>query len=249
MYHDGIYEVAAAEAWLARFNAKRDPEAPNATFFHLFLWACAHALHERPGLNRFIMNGRVYQRNAVQLSFTAKRGFHDDEPIVTRKFTFEKNEPFAACVGRLSGTVTRARAGERDHADKEVALVTRLPGFVLDLALAILKWLDRHNLLPKAMIEPDPMYASLFVANLGSLGLDRVTHHMYEYGTISLFGTVGKIGPRWVAADNGELVVKRTVEVRWSFDDRINDGFYCAASLRAVADVIENPEGMLGSPD
>src|ERR1044071_7911199 len=40
------------------------------TFLHLVLAACARALHERPRLNRFVSNGRVYQRRGIWLSFS-----------------------------------------------------------------------------------------------------------------------------------------------------------------------------------
>lgn len=36
------------------------------------------------------------------------------------------------------------------------------------------------------------MYASVFFANLGSLGLDAVYHHMYEWGNAPFFIVVGK---------------------------------------------------------
>jgi pyruvate/2-oxoglutarate dehydrogenase complex dihydrolipoamide acyltransferase (E2) component len=247
VFHDTVYDVAEARRWLDTFNAAR-PDAPKATLFHLFLFACARALHERPGLNRFVSGGRIYQRRDVTLSFAAKRGFSDDEPIVTRKLRFDRGEAFEDAVRRIIGGVRDVRAGKEDRADKEVKLALLLPGFLLSLGVKLLMWLDRVNLLPRSMIEPDPMYASLFAANLGSVGLDRVTHHLYEYGTVSLFGAMGVAGPRVVVGADGAPEVRDTVEVRWSFDERINDGFYCAASLGIVKETLENPTRILGDP-
>lgn len=247
VFHDAVYEVARARRFVDAFNAAR-PDRPKATLFHLFIWACARALHARPGLNRFVSGSRIYQRREVAISFAAKRGFRDDEPIVTRKFTFPKDESFADAVDRLVGGVAGVRAGKEDRADKEMKLAVMLPGFLLSFAVRMLIWLDRVNLLPAAMIRPDPLFASLFVANLGSLGLDRVTHHLYEYGNVSLFGAMGVTGPRVVVGDDGEPTVKDTVEIRWSFDERINDGFYCASSLSLAKEVVEDPESVLGSP-
>ena len=43
------------------------------------------------------------------------------------------------------------------------------------------------RLLPRAFVEGDPFFASAFVTNLGSVGLDSAYHHLYEYGTIPIF--------------------------------------------------------------
>jgi len=247
VFHDAVYEIARAREWLEAFNARRG-DAPKATLFHLYLWACARALHARPGLNRFVSGYRIYQRREVSISFAAKRGFRDDEPIVTRKHGFAEGESFSDTVDRITGGVKDVRAGKQDRADKEMKLALILPGFLLSLTLRLLSWLDSVNLLPASMIRPDPMFASLFVANLGSLGLDRVTHHLYEYGNVSLFGAMGTAGPRVVVGDDGQPAVRDTVEVRWSFDERIHDGFYCASSLALVKEAFEAPERVLGEP-
>ncbi|MSP60551.1 MAG: hypothetical protein EXR72_09470 [Myxococcales bacterium] len=98
--------------------------------------------------------------------------------------------------------------------------------------------------MPGAMIRSDPMYASLFAANLGSVGIDRAWHHLYEYGTISLFAAIGVVKPRIVVGEAGPET-RDTLRVRYSFDERINDGFYCAASLEIVRDYLENPDRFL----
>ncbi len=248
VYHDTVFEIARARAWLERFNAAREGRA-KATLFHLLIWACARALHERPGLNRFVSGSRVYQRREVAISFAAKRGFRDDEPIVTRKYVLPRGEGFAKTVDRISGGVVDVRKGKEDRSDKEMKLALLLPGFILSWAIRLMMWLDRVNLLPASMIKPDPMFASLFLANLGSVGLDRVTHHLYEYGNVSVFGAMGLAGPRVVVGADGKPEARDTVEIRWSFDERINDGFYCAASLALVDAVFEDPEAALGAPE
>src|SRR5262245_60148888 len=83
--HRARYDLSRTWPWLTQYNATQKRKA---TLFHLFLFACARALHERPGLNRFISGGRIYQRKGVQLSFAAKKAFVDDGPIVTIKLAF-----------------------------------------------------------------------------------------------------------------------------------------------------------------
>lgn len=247
VYHEAYLDLARAVPWLEAYNAAR-PDGPKATLFHLFLWACARALHERPGLNRFVSNGRIYQRQGVFLSFAAKKGFRDDAPLVTVKKEFPAGESFEECVKRLAAGIREGRGDKPRAVNKEVNFVTRLPGWLLHAALALLGFLDRHNLLPCFMMRNDPMYASLFAANLGSVGIDDTFHHLYEYGTVSLFGVLGKIGPRSFVGADGVPAVRNAVQVRWTFDERIQDGLYCAGSLRLVKDAVEDPERVVGPP-
>jgi len=83
VYHENVLDLTRTTPWLQAFNAAR-PDRDKATLFHLLLWACARALRERPGHNRFVNNGRSCQRNGVFLFFAPKRGFRDDAPLATR---------------------------------------------------------------------------------------------------------------------------------------------------------------------
>ncbi len=246
--HETRYDLSRTHAWLRRWN---ETHARKATLFHLVLFAVARALHERPGLNRFVSGGRIYQRNGVFLSFAAKAAFADDAPIVTVKLEFPADDTFAACVERVAGAVEGARGprqGKGSTVDKELALAMAIPGFVLRGVMALLRWLDRVNLMPAGMIASDPMYASVFLANLGSLGIDDTFHHLYEYGTVSLFGAIGRAEKAVMVGEGGAPEARDAVKVCWSFDERINDGFYCASSLKLVQQVVEDPAAAIGEP-
>jgi hypothetical protein len=118
--------------------------------------------------------------------------------------------------------------------DRDETFEARLPGFMLSAAVAMLRWLDARGLAPKAIIGDDPMYTSAFVANLGSLGIDAAYHHLYEYGNCPLFVTVGRIDPH-----THEVVIK------YSYDERVEDGFYAATALGLLRTWIEDPESWL----
>lgn len=237
VYHETRYDLTKTLPWLAAQNAA----GQKITLFQLVLYAIARTLHERPGLNRFVSGGRVYQRHGVQLSFAAKRAFADDAPIATVKVAFGADDPFADCVARVNAAVGGARRGEGGRVDTELKLALALPGFLLRAVMAVLRWLDRVNLLPGAMTAPDPMFASCFVANLGSLGLSDTYHHLYEYGTVSLFAAVGRAEKMLFVGADGAPVVRDGLQVCWSFDERIHDGFYCARSLGRAQEIVEDP--------
>ena len=246
VYYEQILDLTRTLPFVRAWNEAHEEKL---TVFHLLVAACGKALHARPGLNRFVSGGRIYQRRGAFVSFAAKASFEDDAPLKTVKLPVLAAEPLEEAVRRLHASVGGARgAGERP-VDREVRLVVRLPGFVLRAAVALLRLLDRINLLPASMMRDDPMYASLFLANLGSVGIDRAWHHLYEYGTVSVFGVLGEIKKMLVPDEHGAPVARDSVRVRFAFDERVNDGFYCAAALDLVRAYVEDPELFATQPE
>ncbi|HVP14526.1 MAG TPA: 2-oxo acid dehydrogenase subunit E2 [Terriglobales bacterium] len=245
VYHETLFDISRTRRWLKAYNRTH---AQRATLFHLFAYACAQALHARPGLNRFVSGGHLYQRRDVTISFTAKREMSDEAPFVTVKVAFPTDEPFEPAVRRMVAAVHDARDGPARQVDREVAFVTRLPGPLVRALVGLERLLDGWNLTPAFLIGPDPMYASLFLANLGSVGLADTFHHLYEYGTVSIFGVLSAPRLAPVVVDRA-LAVRESMQVRWTFDERIHDAFYCAASLRIAQRIVEDPERHLGPPE
>ena len=242
VYHDTAYDIGEARAWLKAYNRAH---ADRATLFHLFAWACARALHERPELNRFVSGGRLYQRNEVAFSFAVKPELRDDSALVTVKLVAPRGEPFDAFVPRMTAAIEEARRGPR-AVDREVALVMRLPGPLLRLGVALVRLLDAWNLLPGFFTKNDPMFASLFLANLGSAGVSDAYHHLYEYGTVSIFGALSAPARVPVVGEGG-IGSLEVLRVRWTFDERIHDALYAARSLRVVQRIVEDPERHSGA--
>lgn len=240
VYHEQLFDLTKTRPWLRAYN-RAHADAP-ATLFHLMLFAVGRVFHERPGINRFIAGGHIYQRNEVALSFAAKKRMDDQSPLVTVKMTIPRDERFEDFVPRVAATIEEARTDRETTVDKELKLALALPGPLVRGVMGALRALDGANLLPASMIQSDPMFASVFLGNLGSLGLDNTFHHLYEYGTISFFGAIGAATKRVVAGRDGQPVVRDSTQIRWTFDERITDGFYCATSLKVVHRLVEDPE-------
>ena len=243
IYHTTQWEIAKARMWLRNYNRARGDKAP-ASLFHLVAYASARVLRARPGLNRFVSGGSIYQRTGVWLSFAAKTHFTDEAPLKTMKLSFPENERFNDCVDRMTDAVKDGRFGRESRVEREVQLLTKLPGPLLRTVLAAGRGLDRVNLLPASLIETDPMYTSLFLASLGSIHIDNAFHHLYEYGTCSLFGVLGGVKKAVVAGRRGPEICE-VLQTQWSFDERVNDGFYCVQSLEMLRRVMEDPQRYL----
>lgn len=242
--HDSVFRIEDTRVWLKAYNRAH---AERATLFHLLAYAVAQTLHARPALNRFVSGGRLYQRRGVQVSFVVKKELTDDGQSTTVKLEVAEGERFAAFASRLAGAVHDAQDTERT-VDRETALVMRFPGPIVRGLVALARLLDRWNLFPRFMTAPDPMFASIFLANLGSAGISDAYHHLFEYGTVSIFGAVSAPA-RMPFVEGDAMVVRPGLRVRWSFDERIHDAFYSARSLDLVRRILESPQAHLGAPE
>lgn len=237
-------DVTGALAWLDERAAERNPP----TFYHVVLLALARTLALRPQLNRFVVGRRLYQRRNIEISFVVKKAFSDSANMTAVKVAFDPHDTLASAGQRIAGQIGVGRGEQRTGTEKEMSIVTRLPRVVLQPAMRMQRVLDYFNLWPASAIESDPMYASIFVANLGSVGLDSAYHHLFEYGTCPLFVTIGKVEGENRLADDGSVEKRKMVSLKYSFDERIADGFYCARSLELVRDFVENPENLEEAP-
>lgn len=230
-------EVEVALEFLTKKNANRPADRP-ITLFHLFLRSCAQALYLRPGVNRFVKGGKLWQRDGEWITFSAKREIEDGSPLLTIKNRFHPTEEtLEEMVDGIYDRLSSRRSGKQTTSDKEMNLMLILPGFAIQLLMAVARLGDRLGLLPRKMIEADPLFASLFIANLGSIDYPAGFHHLWEYGTTSLFGVMGRIEP----GVNG----RRKMSVAWTYDERIEDGLYSYYTLMGIRERIENPDLLL----
>jgi len=233
--------AAPAQAFLARLNAGR-PADRQASIFHMVLRALTMCIHERPRVNRFVAGGRYWQRRGVWISFSGKRGMSDDAPIYTAKRNFPREETFEEMVDSLWDTQMAGRSGKETSTDKEISLLLKMPPFILSRFVRIGRWLNERNLFPQAMIESDPLFATAFVANLGSVGIDACYHHNYDYGTIPIFITIGKLKKIPIVNDAGLVVAAEVFDLKYTYDERTEDGFYVSRGLERINYLLEHPE-------
>lgn len=238
VYFELEVDLARTEPFLAAFNAAH-PET-RATLFHLVLWAAVRTLAERPRLNRFVAGGRIWDRDGIWISFSAKKRLDDDAPVVVVKRRFDPAASFAELVAELHRGVAEGRSDTPSVNDRELDLLLRLPGCGARAALGLARLLDRFGLLPRALLETDPFHASLFLANLGSLRMDAAYHHLYEHGTIPIFCVIGQV--REVpAVVEGRVVAARRATLRFTFDERVEDGLYAQRALARLREQVEDP--------
>lgn len=246
IYYQQDYDVTEALAYIKDFNRHFvRTERAILTLFEVVLCAVSRSIAERPRLNRFIAGKRYYQRNQILLSFVAKKEITDEGKEVNIKVPFTPHETLAT-VAKKTGEFIRSGISEDGHDNEKVVdAVTKAPGFLLSVMNRAYNWLDNHNLLPYSVTESDPMWSSVFLANVGSFGLDPPFHHLFERGNCPIFMAVGKVREenRLVAGPDGspKIETHKILRVNYSFDDRIADGVYLGKALELMRGYIESP--------
>ena len=239
VYYEQHIEVEKAWKFVEDFSKETGLKA---SVLHLIIWRSAQVLKKRPDLNRFVAGRRIYQRDGIWISFSMKKEMSDHSPIVVVKKKIDPDWTFEETVREIQGGIKKGREGAKSTSDKEMDLVFRMPMFMVSFFTWLLKTLNHFGWLPRFMIDGDELFGSIFIANLGSIGLQPAYHHLYEWGNIPIFMALGSNEPRMALDERGRPAVKDMMTIRYSFDERINDGFYSIKALELLKNLVENPE-------
>lgn len=224
------------------YISSKAQEGIKVTLLDIVFAAVVRILAEKPKLNRFAINGRLYARNKITLAITIKKSLKEDSDETTIKVDFDGTENLFEVKEKLQKLIAENKdVNNENGTDKIAGVLAKIPSSILKLAIGILKKLDKHGYLPKSIIEVSPFHTSAVVTNVGSIGIDSIYHHVYNFGTTSMFFAVGKKKKSYVF-DDEELNKQKTVNVAFVGDERICDGYYYASSFRSLSRYLTHPE-------
>jgi len=121
-------------------------------------------------------------------------------------------------------------------------IVCKLPQWMINAIVKTVLWLDKHGWAPDFLIGSDPNHASIFLSNLGSIGLPGGYHHLVNWGTNSCFIVVGKIYTKAEYDSDGNVDVHEVVPLGITLDERIADGYYYSGTVALVKELLEHPQ-------
>jgi hypothetical protein len=104
-------------------------------------------------------------------------------------------------------------------------------------------------MLPKFLLELSPFHGSLFFTSMGSLGIPPIYHHLYDFGNLPAFGAFGMKRRALEVQEDGSVVQKKYIDVKFVLDERICDGFYHATFFKHYRRLLRNPEILDNPPD
>ena len=240
MYED----TCNCEAWDEYIKEKAE-QGIKMGYMHIFIAGIVRMIAKWPRLNRFVMNGKLYARPKIWVSFTIHPELHIDSPDTTIKLCFEGTETILEIAETINEAIrkeTVLRTAENDT-DKLARVLTSLPSWILNIVAGVLMWMDRPNMMPKSIIEFSPFHTSFYITNLKSLGINHVFHHTTEFGTNGLFFAMGK-EKQIPVVEKGEVVIQKHMGFSLVSDERFCDGLYYALALREFRKIMKNPKAL-----
>ncbi|MBE6894257.1 MAG: 2-oxo acid dehydrogenase subunit E2 [Ruminococcaceae bacterium] len=236
------------EPW-DRYIKEKEAQGLKLGYMHILIAAIVRLIALRPQLNRFCMNGRIYARPKIWVSFVVHPTLRNDSEGTTIKMCFEGTETIDEIAQMINQRIAKetVHRTEENGTDKLLrTLMHGIPSFLIKFVVDTLMWMDKHSIMPKAIVELSPFHTSFFVTNLKSLGINHIFHHTYNFGTTGLFFAMGK-EKRIPVVKNGEIVQEKHMGFGLVSDERFCDGLYFANSLRMLRKFMKNPE-MLEEP-
>ena len=210
------------------------------TYFHLFATAISKVMYNRPYLNRFVINGRKYQRNDVTLSFVAKTEFTDNAGELFTVLKVDGDDNLDSVSKKIFGDVKKIRNNEGSKTDSFIDNFRIFPKFMMKFVVMILKFLDNHDLLPSDLTNGSIYHSSVLLSNLGSIHCDGIYHNLTNFGTNSIVITIGEI-KEVVKVVDGEFKKRYVCQFGITLDERIADGVYFAKCVNLLAYILDNP--------
>ena len=220
------------------------------TVFNVISAACLHTFMRRPHLNRFVAGRRLYQHNTFDILYVVKTSMTDDGIESVARVRFDGDDTLTKVKDKMAESIDEIKGTTGKEDDRFIGMITKLPRFLKRFIVWLARVLDFHGMMPKALMELIPLYSSIFISHMGSIGGDAMFHHLYEFGTTSMFCTIGKIYLKpYRDVHTQEIVWKKTIDLNITLDERICDGFYFIKSLELIDSFIDNPAMLKLTPN
>jgi len=250
VFHSFRIDVTETVKWVRSYNAQK-PEF-RMRFFYVFCAALMRTFTERPELNRFIAAKRYWQRNDVSMNFIVKEDMTDESPETSNPIYFKPDMILTEYAKIMDDYINTSRTPETDNStERLIKTLMHIPYWMIGAFVKLLGFFERLGWSMKSIRDADGLHTSVFVSNLGSIGImgGSPHHHLYEWGTTSVFVTLGGMERKKEYDDDGKLKeIREYVEIGVTVDERITSGFYFVKSMMIFQDFIQNPDLLMQRP-
>ena len=231
------------DAMTAYIHKKRE-EGIRLSRMNLVVTAIMMALKKYPELNRFIMSRKIYERNEISISYTVLKEDHKTEATIKTSFKLNENANVFDVAEKMQQQISENKTVESASVtDKLAGAFLAVPGLSA-CAFGLIKGLDKIGVLPKAALDASPFHTSAYITNTASIRLGYVYHHIYNFGTTSIFISMGQKEERLYMEDENKLGKKNIIPLGFTIDERICSGADYAKGLLFVQRLLNHPELM-----
>ena len=178
LFEDQV-EITEVDRWLR--NTRKNGYK-GLGYLHLFIASYVRVVSQRPTVNRFVVGRRIYARNNIEIVMAVRRGMSSEAGETTIKVVFEPTDTVFDVYNKMEAAIGEIKNGEEDNGTEAFArIATKLPRFLLQFAIGLLKLMDYFGLIPASLLAVSPFHGSMIITDLGSLGIGPVYHHIYDF--------------------------------------------------------------------
>lgn len=231
---------------MQKYMRAKKEEGIRLSHMGLIIAAYVRTLAEFPELNRFVVNRRIYSRNEIAVSMVVLKVGQMIEETMSKMYFLPEDDVFTVQKVIDEYIAGNKKVNNDNGTDKIIKILVGIPG-LLRFGCNLLRWLDRHNLLPKAIIDVSPFHASCVVTNLASIRTNHIYHHIYDFGTVGEFLAMGNFReiPKKIG---GEVKFVTCLPIGYVMDERICTGAYCSMAMQRFKSYLTHPERLEGAP-
>ena len=201
-----------------------------------YLRAMAHF----PLLNRFIVNCKIYARKDIDCAMVVLKDEDGEMEGTMSKIRLEEEDTIFTVNDKLTKYIDKNREAEnKNSTDRMIKKLLAFPGLARS-GVGLFKFMDKHGLLPAKVIDASPFHTSFTITNLASLRTNYIYHHIYEFGTTSVFIAMGNTREVPFRTKNG-VEFRTCIPLGVVMDERICSGHYYAEAFKCMKKYLDNP--------
>ena len=248
-FFEESFEISNVDRYIRQ---KRREGLKDFGITHVLLAAYVRGVAKYPQLNRFISGQKVFSRGEdIQYCMVVKKEMRVDSPDTSIKVHLNPHDTAKDVYEKLNAAVESVKATKEldSKFDNLVQVLNFIPSVFMKFTVWFLKLLDYFGLLPRFLLELSPFHGSLFFTSMGSLGIRPIYHHLYDFGNLPVFGAFGMKRRANEITEEGEVVQKKYIDVKFVLDERIVDGYYYATFFKYYRRLMAHPELLDNPPD
>lgn len=228
---------------ISSYIKKKRAEGLKISLMNVIVAAFVKTVTKHPEFNRFIMNKKIYQRNEICVSYAMlKKQVDENINETTVKLFFDDSDNIYTITEKMNKAIEENREIDAvNFTDKLARFFLAFP-LLPTFALWLVKVLDRYGLLPKKIIDASPFHTSMFITNMASIKMNYVYHHIYNFGTTSVFFSMGQHDIKLTVDKENNIVKKPTIPLGVVIDERICSGAEYARGVKTMFKYMSNPE-------
>lgn len=229
---------------------KREEGLTGFGFMHVIVAAYVRMVSQKPALNRYIAGWKIFARNEIVLSMMVKKEMKVNAQESAIKVRFQPTDTAEDVYRRMEEAISVARQeGDANTFDNVARVINYMPSFILRGFIAFMQFLDFWGIMPKIINEASPFHASVFISNLGSLGIPPIYHHLYNFGNVPVFITFGAKRRELQLNADGTTSPRTMIDYTVVTDERTTDGHYLATALKGLEKLFRSPEKLDTAPE